>query len=44
MLPNGLGLICSILTAFVWMYIKGSKKKEDEDGEELGETLNEEEK
>lgn len=44
MLPNGLGLLCSILTTFVWMYIKGSKKKEDEEEEELGETLNEEEK
>ena len=42
-IPNGLGLLSSILTALVWLYIKGNKKKEDKD-EELGETLNSEEK
>ena len=44
-IPNGLGLVSSILTGLVWIYIKGTKKKEDnEDEEELGETLNDEEK
>ena len=44
-IPNGLGLVSSGLTALTWLYIKGTKKKEEEDeqGEELGETLNEEE-
>ena len=42
-IPNGLGLLSSILTALVWVYIKGNKKKEDKE-EELGETLNSEEK
>jgi len=43
-IPNGLGLISSIMTALVWLYIKGTKKKEDKDEEELAETLNDEEK
>ena len=42
-IPNGLGLLSSILTALVWLYIKGNKKKEDKD-EELSETLDSEEK
>lgn len=42
-IPNGLGLISSTLTAFVWLYIKGSKK-ENEKEEELGETLDDGEK
>ena len=44
-IPNGLGLVSSILTALVWLYIKGSKKEKDkgEEGEEF-ETLNDEEK
>ena len=42
-IPNGLGLVSSILTALVWLYIKGTKKKEDEEDEEMGETLNDEE-
>ena len=43
-IPNGLGLISSVLTSFVWVYLKGKKKKEEEKDEELGETLNDEEK
>ena len=44
MIPNGLGFLSSILTVCAWMYIKNTKKKEDDEGEEMGETLNEEEK
>ena len=44
-IPNGLGLVSSILTGLVWIYIKGTKKKEDKEyEEELGETLDDEEK
>ncbi len=42
-IPNGLGLVSSVLTALIWLYIKGNKKKEEEKDEELGETLNDEE-
>ena len=42
-IPNGLGLASSVLTGLVWFYIKGTKKKE-ENGEELQETLAEEDK
>ena len=44
-IPNGLGLISSILTTIAWFWIKSVVKGEKkEDDEELGETLNDEEK
>ena len=44
-IPNGLGLISTIMTAFVWIYIKNNKKEEKDKGEEeLGEILTYKEK
>ena len=48
-IPNGLGLLSSILTALAWIYLKGTKKKDDEvdteDKEEkMAENLDEEER
>ena len=43
-LPNGLGLVSSILTTIAYFWIKSVVKDEKEDDEEMGETLNDEEK
>ena len=43
-IPNGLGLVSSIITGLLWVYIRGAKKGQDEKDEELGDNLNEEEK
>ena len=42
-IPNGLGLLSSILTSFAWLYLRGKKKNEDKE-EELAENLGDEEK
>ena len=45
-IPNGLGLLSSILTSFAWLYLRGKKKNEDKEDkeEELAENLGDEEK
>ena len=48
-IPNGLGLLSSILTALAWIYLKGTKKKDDEGDtedkeEKMAENLDEEER
>ena len=42
-IPNGLGLLSSILTSFAWLYLRGKKQNEDKE-EELAENLGDEEK
>ena len=45
-IPNGLGLLSSILTSFAWLYLRGKKKNEDKEDkeEELAKNLGDEEK
>ena len=42
-IPNGLGLVSSILTTLAWFWIKSMVKIKDENEEELGENMNDEE-
>ena len=43
-IPNGLGLLSSILTSFAWIYLRGKKEDKEDKEEELAETLGDEEK